>query len=90
MKDQGVQQRLPLLQCRHEPGNEACHHRWPPHYSRYKHSYQVNSVSQPRYLPGRESHGLRCWSCDGEESDCDDTSNHEAEQCQDSESVCLR
>merc|ERR1712062_109740 len=39
---------------------------------------------------GRESHGLRCWSCDGEESDCDDTSNHEAEQCQDSESVCLR
>merc|ERR1739844_262575 len=39
---------------------------------------------------GRESEGLRCWECDSDDTDCDDTSNHEAEQCPDSESVCLR
>merc|ERR1712141_262966 len=39
---------------------------------------------------GREGAGLRCWQCDSDETDCSDTSHHQAEQCQDSESVCLR
>ena len=75
---------------RHGPGNETCHHSLPPHYSRYNHLYQVISVSQLIYLAGRDSDGLRCWKCDSDDTDCDDTSNHEAEQCPDSESVCLR
>merc|ERR1711893_56033 len=41
-------------------------------------------------LPGRESEGLRCWQCDSDDTDCGDTSNHVAEQCQEAESVCLR
>merc|ERR1711997_860729 len=39
---------------------------------------------------GSQSHGLRCWQCDSDDTDCSDTSNHDTEQCQDSESVCLR